>query len=102
MGGLLSSRKVLAGPFSSRILTYAALSMGWQPVPGWFEPQSPNVFWPAERSWIVASDIDFDSTLVGGSQELIASILEALPLDAWRVDPQDQLASDGDLINPAP
>ncbi len=41
-----------------------------------FEPQSPNLFWPADRAWCVASEIDFDSTLVGGTRALIAAILD--------------------------
>ncbi|MGH8301512.1 MAG: hypothetical protein ACRET5_08615, partial [Steroidobacteraceae bacterium] len=28
--------------------------------------QSPNLFWPDDRAWCVATEIDFDSTLVGG------------------------------------
>lgn len=32
---------------------------------------------PADRSWFVASEVDFDSTLVGGSAELIKAIVES-------------------------
>jgi hypothetical protein len=64
-----------------------------------FEPRSPNLFWPADHSWCVASEIDFDSTLVGGTTELIRAILDEPGLDAWSVGPEDSLAYDADLIN---
>ncbi len=46
--------------------------------------QSPNLWWPDDRSWCVASEIDFRSTYVGGSRELIEALtrderLEAIP-----------------------
>jgi hypothetical protein len=63
------------------------------------ERHSPNVFWPADRSWFLASEIDFDSTLVGGSSELIRLILDAPELDSWSVGPSDSLAYDADLFN---
>ena len=64
-----------------------------------FWPQSPNLIWPPDRTWCVASEIDFDSTLVGGTPELIQAILDAPGLDSWRVGPDDSLAYDADRIN---
>jgi hypothetical protein len=64
-----------------------------------FEPRSPNLFWPADHAWCVASEIDFDSTLVGGTAELIRAILDEPGLDAWPVGPEDSLAYDADRIN---
>jgi len=61
--------------------------------------QSPNLFWPADRSWCVATEIDFDSTLVGGSAELVAAVLRSAELEAWPIDLDDSLASDGDRVN---
>lgn len=83
---------VLAGPLRSalRIGSFAT---------EWFWPQSPNLFWPADRTWCVASEIDFDSTLVGGSMRLIDAILHTPELDAWPVTADDSLAYDADEIN---
>ncbi|MGH9069745.1 MAG: hypothetical protein ACRDX8_00935 [Acidimicrobiales bacterium] len=47
----------------------------------------------------MASEIDFDSTLVGGSDALIAEILAAPVLEAWRVGPSDPLTWDSDTVN---
>lgn len=65
----------------------------------WFLPRSPNLFWPDDRYWCVASEIDFDSTLVAGSADLIDDILRSPDLEAWPVGPRDSLAHDGDTIN---
>jgi hypothetical protein len=67
-----------------------------------FDPQSPNLFWPADHAWCVASEIDFDSTLIGGSTDLIQTILDTPALDAWPVKPEDSLACDADRVNDVP
>lgn len=59
-------------------------------------PASPNLMWPADRAWFLASEIDFDSTLVGGSDELIAAIIEADEIEAWPIGPRDLLTADSD------
>jgi hypothetical protein len=51
------------------------------------------------RSWCVVSEIDFDSTLVGGQNDLIDKVLRCDDLEAWSVGPLDSLACDGDMIN---
>ncbi|GAA3935364.1 hypothetical protein [Microbacterium soli] len=58
--------------------------------------QHPNLIWPADRSWVMVSEIDFDSTVVAGTAELIRAlcedpVIEALPLPggadlSWRAD----------------
>jgi hypothetical protein len=61
--------------------------------------EAPNLIWPANRTWLVASEVDFDSTLVGGSAELIEAIIKSPDLEAWQVQPTDSLAADADKIN---
>jgi hypothetical protein len=48
---------------------------------------------------MVCGEIDFDSTLVGGSASLIEAILHTPELDAWSVNPGDSLAFDADELN---
>jgi hypothetical protein len=50
------------------------------------------LFWPTDRSWCVATEVDFDSTLVGGDADLIAAILAEPDLETWAVEPDDDLA----------
>lgn len=64
-----------------------------------FDPKSPNLMWPSDRAWFLVSEIDFDSTLVGGTRDLIESILGNPGLDAWPVGPKDSFAHDADRIN---
>lgn len=61
--------------------------------------QSPNLFWPEDRAWFMASEVDFDSTVIGGSSELARALLAAPELDAWPVDPGDLLSAFADTIN---
>lgn len=61
--------------------------------------EAPNLIWPGDRSWFVASEVDCDSTLVGGSAELIEAIVESRALEAWQVEPTDSLTFDADKIN---
>jgi hypothetical protein len=75
-----------------------ALAMGSR-AGGWPPPQSPNIFWPQDRSWCVATEIDFDSTLLGGSAELIEVVLADPVLEAWQVLPGNSLRYDADTIN---
>jgi hypothetical protein len=63
---------------------------------------SPNLIWPADRSWLVASEVDFDSTLVGGGAALIEAIVASPALEAWRVEPTTSLAVGADKINAVP
>ncbi len=49
-----------------------------------FRLDGPNIWWPADRSWCVSTDIDLNSTYIGGSEECIERLishpsLEALP-----------------------
>lgn len=55
-------------------------------VPGWLD--GPNLWWPADQAWCVATEIDLPWTYVGGSEALIAGVLadprlgaKPLPLD---------------------
>ncbi len=60
---------------------------------------APNLIWPADHTWLVASEVDFDSTLVGGSAELIQAIVDSPKLEAWKIEPSDSLAADADKVN---
>lgn len=57
-----------------------------------FVPQSPNLFWPQDRAWCVATEVDLDSTLVAGSTALVEAVLASPALEAWPVGPDDVVA----------
>jgi hypothetical protein len=57
------------------------------------------MWWPADRAWFVASEIDFDSTLVAGSTELRDALLSSKALEAFEVQPDGILSLNGDTVN---
>jgi hypothetical protein len=61
--------------------------------------QAPNLIWPADHSWYVASEYDLDSTLVGGSRDLVDAILGAPDLETWEVGRGDSLEAWADKVN---
>lgn len=67
---------------------------------GWREEwpslgRTPNLLWPAEPhgapAWMIATDLDLDVTLVGGSGHLIGRVLAHPSFEAERVRPSDPL-----------
>jgi hypothetical protein len=66
---------------------------------GSFSPQSPNLFWPQDRTWCVASEIDLFCTLVAGSEKLAETLLGDARFEAWRVFPGNPITWDSDDIN---
>jgi hypothetical protein len=68
-------------------------------VPSQWQARAPNLIWPADRSWLVHSEVDFDSTLVGGTRELIDALIAAPDLETWEVGRGDSLEAWADKIN---
>jgi hypothetical protein len=77
----------------------AAAEMGWRPSDGSFDPQSPNLFWPDDQAWCVATEIDLDSTYLGGSAALVADLLADARLESLPVEPTDSTWATSDDIN---
>ena len=65
-----------------------------------FWREAPSLIWPADRSWFVASEVDFDSTLVGGSRALIDDLLGTPWLEVLEVRPETKLTAFSDKLNP--
>jgi hypothetical protein len=84
---------LFAGPLA------AAPELGWTDPHGFFWPQSPNLFWPRDHAWCVASEIDLFCTLVAGSEALAQALVDDPRLEAWRVESADPIAFDSDQIN---
>jgi hypothetical protein len=49
----------------------------------------PALWWPDDQAWCVATDIDLDSTYIGGSRELIAELLASPDLEVLPADLHD-------------
>ena len=78
----------------------AATDIGWNMPGGGFVPQSPNLFWPDDHAWCVASAIDLFCTLVAGSNSLAENLIADPRLEVWRVladDPESAHSDDKNI-----
>lgn len=64
--------------------------------------QSASIWWPDDRAWCVATEVDFDWTYLGGSKECIAAILGSASLEALPARLSDGVSYASDPINPMP
>ena len=60
--------------------------------------QTPNMWWPKDRAWFVATEIDFDSTLVACTRACGAALLGS-DLEVMEVSAETRLDIDGDTVN---
>jgi len=60
--------------------------------------QSPNLWWPEDQSWCVATEIDLPWSYVGGSHQLASDLLSDDRLEALPAQPDDPLHSDDDRL----
>lgn len=51
----------------------------------------PGIWWPDDRAWFVATDVDLDSTYIGGSAALASSLLNCPPLEVLPAEPDDSI-----------
>ncbi len=66
-----------------------------------FEPRTehPSILWPTDRAWVMVSEIDFDSTVVAGSEDLVAAICADERLEALLIPEGADLSWTGDEVN---
>lgn len=63
------------------------------------DAQHPSILWPADHAWVMASEIDYDSTIVGGSNALIQALCADAALEALQIPADADLSWDADTIN---
>jgi hypothetical protein len=61
--------------------------------------QSPSILWPDDHSWVLATEIDFDSTLVAGTTALIRELMQTRGLEVLPIRTDADLTRDGDMLN---
>ena len=66
----------------------------------WSWHQSPNLWWPDDRAWCVATEIDFWSTYIGCSDACRHELLAVPELEAYSIDPATGINFHSDLVNP--
>jgi hypothetical protein len=60
--------------------------------------QCPNIWWPADRAWCVASEIDLQWTYIGGPRGLIDAILADGRVEALPAAPDDLVSRVEDWV----
>lgn len=62
-----------------------------------FTAQSPHFMWPADHTWCVATEIDDDSTIIGGTTALISEVCASAAIEVLPIAPD---APFDDTLNP--
>ena len=60
--------------------------------------QCPNLWWPVDRAWCVASELDLPWTYVGGPRELVDAILADDRIEALPAAPDDPVSRVEDWV----
>lgn len=60
---------------------------------------SPSIVWPGDRAWVWVTEVDYDSTIVGGSAELIQALASDPHLEALEIVAGTALTYDSDDVN---
>lgn len=90
--------------FSAGIQTFAG--RGWPREAPWHDgsafPQSPSILWPDDRSWVLVTEIDWNSTIVAGSRELVKTLVSDPSIEALPIREGADLGWDADSENRPP
>ncbi|PPF29465.1 hypothetical protein C5D07_01780 [Rathayibacter tritici] len=86
---------------------WALEDTGWARVSGFADAsglstRTPLALWPEDRAWYLASEVDVDSTLVGGSRALLDDLLllsRTGRIEALLLPLEVDLTSTGDGVN---
>ena len=54
--------------------------------------QSPNQWWPADRAWCVATEVDGYSSYLAGSLRCVHAVLRSPKIEALEVSPETRLS----------
>lgn len=58
------------------------------------DDRGPSIWWPEDRAWVVASEVDSDATYVAGSRALLQELHRARRLAVTEVGPLDRITVD--------
>ncbi|MFC0673697.1 hypothetical protein [Brachybacterium hainanense] len=97
-------RRLRRGPWFAwpgrEMLLFATSSAELMGHAAHLEGITPQMLWPQGREWVLASEIDWDSTIVAGPRALVDAVLADPRLEAVEVPPDADLTWEGDTVNP--
>jgi hypothetical protein len=62
----------------------------------------PSLWWPQDRAWCVATDVDLMSTYIGSTEVCVDALVNDQDLEAMTVSVDQGVSYDSDTINPTP
>jgi hypothetical protein len=83
---------LLAGPLQA--VHKVAASMG--------SNKSPQLWWPEDHAWCVATEIDLKSTYIGAGRACAQQLTSSPDLEAYTVSPESGIDWLSDALNPRP
>lgn len=83
---------LLSGPLSG--ITTSMCEDGWD--------QRASLWWPDDRAWCVATDVDLMATYIGGNRACITELIHDRELEVLEVGPDQRVDWESDTINPLP
>lgn len=81
-------------------LLTGACEAGTELDPKSFEGRSPNIWWPEDRAWCVATEVDFSTTYIGCDESCRDDLLALPEIEALAIDPATGIDYRSDLVNP--
>jgi len=100
--GLRSTATSLRLPGREHLLVRGPVELATANMAAEPAEQSANLWWPADRAWCVATDVDLMSTYVGGSAPCLAELAATDGLELVAVQPEDPVGYAADRLNPVP
>ncbi len=94
--------KLVAMPERPMVLLRGPVRAAETAFSGQAWPPSASLWWPEDRRWCVATDIDLQSSYVGGSAECIAAVLGDDRLESFAVSIDQTVDWRSDTLNPTP
>lgn len=83
---------LLSGPI-------AAAAFSLSEPPSSYRQLHPNLWWPSDHAWCVATDVDMMTTYVGGRPEVIEAVLADSGLEALPATADDLVTWESDTVN---
>jgi hypothetical protein len=88
-------------PLRDYALYGGAIELALEPLDDFSDEASANLWWPDDRAWIVATEIDYSWTYVGGTSALIEKLIRREDLEVMRASPADKPFYGSDTLNEA-
>src|SRR4051794_22407843 len=85
---------LLTGPLEA----VSELADAWRPM----EPRSPNLWWPQDHAWCVATEVDLKTTYIGADHACAQEVISLDGIEAARVSPELGVDWLSDTLNAPP